>query len=348
MDATTVAALNAAAEFGVNVTGISRAPGGRTNLNIVIKSGDAQYFLRCYTLPQDTGWCRRLRSRESILYEHQVTAFAASRGIPCVAPLRSPRGETVVEVDGHFYSLFPFIESGSLPADDARTRLAAGFLGGFHNVMREFPVRTQRPQRGFLPLMADWFHLSETDSGRVAEIVDWARRLKPRTDTQKAVARNICYVEEALRVLREDFPFSAYDEFPVVVNHGDFSRGNIGWRDGKIVALFDCDTCSLDLRMADIAGFLWRFIWEDNSVFDMERIRPVVEAYRSENEIAGRELSLCPYLLMARFSYTVLQHLGAIRIRPEANLMVSIIVRAEPIKWALSLRARISSEFAKL
>src|SRR5690349_18764551 len=75
-----------------------RAPGaGTINQTLLVTTTSGAYALRAYRVAE-RAWAER---------EHAIIAFVRAAGIPAVAPLALPGGDTILERGGRFFALFP-------------------------------------------------------------------------------------------------------------------------------------------------------------------------------------------------------------------------------------------------
>ncbi|MBI5490023.1 MAG: serine/threonine protein kinase [Deltaproteobacteria bacterium] len=83
-------------------------------------------------------------SREAILAEHRFLRELEAEEVPVAAPVELSRGETLAEVQGILYALFPRI-GGRAPQelDDEQVRILGRLLGRIHNV----GARNDAPER---------------------------------------------------------------------------------------------------------------------------------------------------------------------------------------------------------
>ena len=338
MDDNSLALTNVLHRYPLSGCEIAPLQKGHSNSQYRVRADQGHFVLRRYAHPGDCGWNRKIRSRQSILYEHEVLRYAASHGIPCVPPIFDKTGDTVVEANDRFHAAFPYVEGETYRREYSIGLQAAALLGRFHRIMRDSPVRSQRPHRGMKCLIESWFNTCEYGLSEPEQLVGWARTLKPQTDTQRYLAGSVDYVEEALRVLRHECPQCAVDASAVVVNHGDYYYANIGCRNDAIAVLYDFDDCSLDHPMLDLSHLVWRFSGDAGRRVDPGRARELVQAYRRENDISINDLTTFPFFLIANFLHIVLGLYGIVHLRPEPDLQWLTAVHMEIVKWHLVFR----------
>jgi len=94
----------------------ARAPdAGTVNQTVLLTTSRGQFVLRGY----------RHHDREPVEREHAVIAYVRERGLPAVAPIPLPGGDTIRECDGRFYALFPWAPGQQVP----RAALGARWAG---------------------------------------------------------------------------------------------------------------------------------------------------------------------------------------------------------------------------
>lgn len=90
-------------DYALSRTGVpSEVSAGTLNRNFKVPTDQGLVFARRYRAELD---------RDQIQREHGVTRWVANRGIPAIAPRAHPDGETVVDLDGRLWSLFPWIDA---------------------------------------------------------------------------------------------------------------------------------------------------------------------------------------------------------------------------------------------
>src|SRR3990172_6252823 len=110
--------------FGVANATIHDIRTGRINKHWRVEAGRETYALRRYT---------QQRSISALNYEHGILRHIDARGWPVAAPLPSVDGtQTLVDVRGRVYSLFPFLSGQPPPQNERYARVKGGLLARLH------------------------------------------------------------------------------------------------------------------------------------------------------------------------------------------------------------------------
>ena len=150
------------------------------------------------------------RSTEEAEWCHEVAVHAGARIVEVVRPLLTRSGGTVVRVEGHPVSLWPYAQGRWLDREDAgECTKAAQFLARLHRALAGATV-PERPCPSFL------------ETGLRGE----------------APVEPIELSDLALDGWLAEFHHSTRVRHPL---HGDFYRGNLLTEDGRITAVLDWD-----------------------------------------------------------------------------------------------------------
>lgn len=110
--------------------------GGTLNWNYRVETGGGPVFARRW---------RMGLTHEQIQAEHELLEWVSARGIPVARPLTSRGGDTVLEIEGASWSLFPWVDGrttirGEIGPEDAK---ALGEMHGrIHAVLAPHPAST--------------------------------------------------------------------------------------------------------------------------------------------------------------------------------------------------------------
>ena len=105
----------------------SRVLAGTLNANYRVETDDGPVFARQYRSDLEI---------ERIQREHEITRWVADRGIPAIPPRSEAGGETVVEVEGRFWSIFPWVD-GRVPVRGSLSSRQAESIGEVHGQIQE-------------------------------------------------------------------------------------------------------------------------------------------------------------------------------------------------------------------
>ncbi|MGN6810656.1 MAG: phosphotransferase [Thermomicrobiales bacterium] len=197
---------------------------GTLNDTLLVTAERSRFVLRGY---------RRHGERAAVAREHAVIAHARARGVPAVAPLPLPNGDTILERDGRCYALFPFapgyqVRRAALGPAEAAAMGAC--LSHLHQALRDFPqaglerqtVTANRDQtlagvEQLLAIIARQPTKDATDLAAQDRLIsrrDWLSRQPPT-------------IERDLTTLD-----------PQTI-HGDYHEANLFFADGQVCAIID-------------------------------------------------------------------------------------------------------------
>jgi homoserine kinase type II len=84
------------------IISMTTPPTGTIHRIMLLSTNKANYVLRAYSYTQE--------EYPRIVAEHSISAYVRAHGLPAVAPLPLPSGETIMEHEGCFYALYPFAQ----------------------------------------------------------------------------------------------------------------------------------------------------------------------------------------------------------------------------------------------
>ncbi len=213
-------------------------------------------------------------SRETILAEHQFLAELVEDEIPVASPLTLNNGETVGEIEGIFYALFPRIggRAPEEPSDDQLRQLGR-LLARIHNV----GARREEPHRPQLT--------PEIYGRKNLEFLLESGLLDPQ-------ARDV-YEATVINLLKRIEPM--FQGVPVHRIHGDCHLNNLLWSPaGPTFLDFD------DMRIGPAAQDIWLLV----PAYDAEGQRQrklLVETYGEMRDFHPSWLRLVEPLRALRF-----------------------------------------------
>jgi len=214
--------------FGVRVIAVL---GGRLNQHWLVEARRERLVLR-----------RWAQSADDIDYEQRVVAQIAALGWPVAPALEAP-----IELDGHFWSVAPFLpgdppsEKYSIAEQCARGRLLAEFQADLAQ-LRGFGQRS--PWRRCEHILGDSTLdqlLNDHERTRPEEI----RILRWHLDRARARVAGI-----------------PLHDRPGIVIHGDFAPWNLRFEHGRLSGILDFELAHWDHRIGDFA-LAWRGKYDD-------------------------------------------------------------------------------------
>jgi Ser/Thr protein kinase RdoA (MazF antagonist) len=272
--------------WGIDAESVQDVRTGRMNRHWRIVGEGREYALRRYESPP---YMPRVRTRESIAFEHDALRRAASKGWPAPEPIATRDGETLVDVDGALYALFPWREGRRAPANNKRyPRIKGRLLARLHRDMATFRTGEQRP--GFARM---WELDGYAGSPLPFNDMLWKFAESHRDDAWIVRGQRYRNLRELSRL--------GYGELPEQFGHFDFHNDNLLFADGELSALLDFDSSHLDARVADIATSVALDCLEPPaySAIDPVATRGFVAGYVEGAPLSEQELALIVPLVRA-------------------------------------------------
>jgi len=196
------------------------------------------------------------RSRAELEWAHAVSALARASVSQAASPLTGSGG-TILEWEGRWAAVSPFVEGEMLDREDAGLRLGAvELLADIHNALAGATLGPRPPSGPGHPSAPPG--AAELED---AELDRWWR-------------------EHTGGLLQG-------------VVHGDYYRRNLLCRAGRIVAVIDWTDALIQPLALELAGATFEFCRDDDHVLDYDRARAFVAAYcRRGGPVPARELGM--------------------------------------------------------
>lgn len=238
-----------------------------------------------------------------VRFEHEVLQQLdqAPLSFQVPVPLSSRNGDTLVPVDlegeTYFASLFALIP-GEHPSDwsnRVRLRAAGAALGELDRVLAALePAGT-----GALPLYRDLDRIHsgvpDPEAAVAALPIDGAQRNSFLTFLARVRGSGD----------------GLYRALPRQVIHSDFDGSNMLYTGDRVSGILDFEFASFDLRAMDLAVALMQIAsHRDPDALDLEVVRVLAAAYRTEIVLTPAEIEAIPDLIRLRGAVTVIHRLG--------------------------------------
>lgn len=183
---------------------------------------------------------QRKLGRAGLELRHRLLIWLRSTGFPASRLVPARSGETVVEIDGRLFEVFPFIDGDEFNPDrPAQLSGAGSILGRYHSAVEEFPDTPFPEGPRYTP----------------ASLMGLTERLMQR-DLMGELTEPLSWYDRRAADLRRMLPDSAYLALPHVLIHGDLHRDNLIFRGDSVAALIDFDQITVDARIVDLADAL--------------------------------------------------------------------------------------------
>jgi Ser/Thr protein kinase RdoA (MazF antagonist) len=265
------------ARFGVQGAATTPITRGKYNEHWRVEDGPARFVLRRYNTE---------RTAAAVRYEHDVLDRLAHTAWPVAAPLPSVDDDSLVELQGRIFALFPFIDGEPGPAHSrAHLRVKGRLLARLHHDLAPIGPEAQRESFGRIWEL-------DGDDGTFNDL------LREFGGTQRELASMIR--AHRYRNLRE-LSRLAYGELPDQLIHGDFTRENLLFDGARLAGVLDFDHAHLDARVVDLAWSVLSDCYEppEDTAIDAAAAAAYVGGYADHTPLEERELRLVVPLLRA-------------------------------------------------
>lgn len=214
--------------------------------------------------------------RATILAEHDFLKACEKAEVPVVCPLTDAKGETLLEINGILFTLFPKRPGRLEPELNAEQLKRLGrFLGRIHNAGTEFKKVSR-------------LRLDPKTYGR--DSVDYLLKENLLAPGLSAIytryANDICTLIEPL-----------FKSAELVLTHGDCHAGNVLWKDDNPYFI-DFD----DMLYAPPVQDMWMLIGGDDEIA-MKNRDVLIDAYEEIREFDFTSLKLIEPLRALRLIY---------------------------------------------
>jgi len=255
---------------------------GTVNQTVLLTTGRGRFVLRGY----------RHRERVPVDREHAVIAHVRARGLPAVAPLPLPGGDTILERAGRYYALFPWAAGRQVPRGALGRGEAAAmgaFLARLQQVLQSFPVdQVPIPRLSY----ASYAFTRRASLAKIDELEATVRAVA-HVDS---LAPTVLALLTGQRAHVEVLPDTAgiyFGPLALQVTHGDYQESNLFFGDtgpaqeSAVSAIIDWDqTC--------LAPRAWEVIRTIEFAFGFEptKCQQFLRGYRSEQPLPLEDLDV--------------------------------------------------------
>lgn len=238
----------------------------------ILSTSEANYVLRAYRYaPKD---------RSRIVTEHAVASYVQAHGLPAVAPLPLPSGETILEHEGRFYAVYPFAQGQQLPREQVTAHeIVAAMgrcLGELHQLLSAYPHEQVRSQ-AFTVDQSTTFSKMERLEAAIAE--------KASSDQFDQQILAMLAQRRAWLATTPPVDLQAFSSLERQVLHGDYQETNLFFTGGRVSAIIDWD-------QAYAAPRTWEIIRTLHYVFNLDapRCHVFLNAYHEAFPLSFEEL----------------------------------------------------------
>ena len=268
--------------------------------------------------------------RERLLYEHSLLAHLHAQQLPVARPRWTHSGETFVEIDKKFYTLFDFIAGYQLHNYHAtrgeklrHLRQAAEALGRFHRVSTDFKPAGNRA----------WRNGAETKQ-KFAAYREQTTRAATGSGFNRFFNAHYNFLSETLAAVSESL--AAAHALPRGIIHEDYGPYNLIFQQGKLSGILDLMDAHWDWKAKDMGFALFIFSLTRKGFYDDELAQAFLENYQRRGELAAEEIEAMPALFCYKRLNELPFYLAAIQQTESGHTMKyqSMFTNfVEEIKW---------------
>jgi len=274
--------------------------------------------------PQGPLFLRRRRkeySDENVLrHDHALLHHLHNSGFPCTPPLRTVAGPTWATVEGELYEAFEFVPGEPYdPASADQVREVGWTVGRLHELTSDWQPPAPKP----------W--LREDDPRLLREPL---QELTAQAEGDDCSA--LLQAAELLEDVASHLPPQMYEALPQAVVHGDVHPGNVLFRDGRVVGLFDWDWTSRQARVRDLCDGLLFFAAAREQRIEPSDIRSLTQSWRLEpsraagvaagystfHQLCDAERDACFWLLCSRWLQSRIRGARKVKVGERVHFVI--------------------------
>ncbi len=277
-----------ASEFNVmNITNVQKLTGGFRCLNVSFEACGAKYFLKQY----------RETKNEHIKEVKRAEQWFAQQGVPIILPLTSTNRQTAFFCEGHWYSLFPFINGKQLSPRDLTPHHVAS-LGKMHATLHRLSSLIDEQTYAPFPFWDREAFLHDVDAIEACVEAEGVQSEDCRLALEN-IRRQAMFVRE-----KDHQP----SDFGLPFTHlllDDFIYTNVFFHDeGSIFRVYDLERTGIGPRAYDLARSLFISCFDDGwDEKNFEFARIYLKAYQTLYPISQEEFTGGIRMYATRFMY---------------------------------------------
>ena len=231
---------------------------GTVQTNYLLHTTHGKYVFRYY----------ENRSRESILFEHEVLSYLKTNGYPCPSPIENQNGNCVGIYDDKPFSIFEFIAGVPLvqPTEIHKQQLIQK-VAELQILGKDFHSPYQKYRWNYDPRLCS----------------ELANKEAQKIGTDDSLAK-LTWLEKQLITL------ALSDSHPKGICHGDFHFSNVLFQGDRFVGLIDFDDANHTYLTFDLICLIdsWAWPYQSNSLV-LEQARKIVQEYERFRPLSDSE-----------------------------------------------------------
>jgi len=280
-----------AAQYELDLSGPTEPGRGTASPKVIVGTPPGRHLVRRRR--------REFSDPDVVAFDHSVIDHLTATGLPVVPPERTQTRQTAVWHEGRAYEVFRYVEGLSHidPRDGAQRVQAAGLLARLHDATSDFTPAGCK----------DWQRELHMATNR-RTLQDTLSQLSPAADEAASLAERM--LAEA-RTVEAHLPDDRVAALPTVIVHGDFTWGNLMFRNGELAGVFDFDWTYRQTPLDDLARAIlyiaFRRPWplRDDSIWDLlvawepdlERAALFLGTYEARRPLTSEERGLLPWFV---------------------------------------------------
>lgn len=262
--------------------------GSRRSPKVVINSERGKFLFK-----------RRASGKDDlgrVAFTHQIQLWLAAENFP-LPHLTGTRGDnnSMLVRDGTIYEMFEYVEGGPYDGSLDATFQAGRILALYHKLLRNF-------SSDYKPPTASYHNAAAVQQAIRNTVKSLPLEDRPPTEV---LTKTVETLQNAYQSCAEKTNECGLRDWPGQIVHGDWHRGNMLFRDRKVVAVIDYDSARCHQRIIDLANGALQFSiirkgddtsqWPDH--LDKTRYKRFMRGYDSVNVVSVAELKAMPYLM---------------------------------------------------
>jgi Ser/Thr protein kinase RdoA (MazF antagonist) len=177
---------------------------------------------------------------DSLRFQHRLSNFLLSKGVPVARIQMSKNGTGIVELDTWAMELQHFVEAGPMPLNAVTLKASAQALGQLHHVCRDYRCPPRDAQK---------WRFSEAPRDLFKKLYVVAATQAPGKDIEHQCNDIGRFLQEAGMALSE----AKRSEFETGLIHGDWHGGNLLFLGDELKAVVDLEFAGDGCYLEDIA-----------------------------------------------------------------------------------------------
>lgn len=251
------------------IVSVQRATSGAMNEIFIVSTEDRTVVLRKHRRPD----------RAQVAFEHAVITYAADHGIATPRPIPTPGGETIVDHDGSFHSLFACAIGEQIDQDELTPEHAAAMgarLAGLHVTLAPYPIERSVPT----PAAVD----PELITDRINNLLSRIDRIEQPSE-QDAWAADHLKTKRAWLAGHPVPVWRPVQEDRLQLVHGDYLHTNLFFTGAEVSSVIDWDKAETRRPVDEIVR-----AFELSLRMRPDLCRAMLEGYRSIRAVSLDEL----------------------------------------------------------